>query len=99
MGCCVSYTVLYNIEFIVLKTAAGPRVKTRERERERRERSDDVTQCVCAISRGHYRGYEINRCEEDQIGKRHGRYGDSGIIAHGGYVELSRETRTRGVRI
>lgn len=53
----------------------------------------------CAISREHYRGYEINRCEKDQIRKRRSRYGDSGIIAHGGYVELSREIRTRGVRI
>lgn len=48
------------------------------------------------ISHEHYRGYEINRCEEDQIRKRRGRYDDSGIIAYGGYVELSRETWTRG---
>jgi len=58
----------------------------------KRERSGNITQCVQVISHEHYRGYEINRCEEDQIRKRRGRYDDSGIIAYGGYVELSRET-------
>lgn len=86
------YIVLHNIELIASRESGS--------ELEARERLGDVTQCICAISREHYRGCEINRCEEDRIRKRRDRYDDSGgIIAHGGYVGLSRETRNEGVRI
>lgn len=83
--------LLRNIEVIAPKTTLRPLRAAYE--------GDDqvVTQRARVISRERYSGHEINRREEDRIGKRRGRYGDNGgVIAHGGYVGLSRETRTGG---
>lgn len=82
---CLLYSITQHWIYRIDKNSSG---KIREQSRRR--------YAICAISREHYRGYEINRCEEDQIRKRRSRYNDSGIIAHGGYVELSRKIWTRG---